>query len=63
MTKEQQYRIVVRDECMYEKVIEASSHAEAREKAEDNISSWGFHDWQPLHKPVTTIVNVLEEKE
>ena len=39
MTKEQKYRIVVRDECIYEKVIEASSHAEAREKAEENISA------------------------
>jgi len=53
----------VRDECVYEMEIEASSEHDAWQKAIDNIDSSGFADWQPTSKPQTTRLNVTEVKE
>ena len=60
MTK---YNVVLRDECVYEMEIEASSEHDAWQKAIDNIDSSGFADWQPTSKPQTTRLNVTEVKE
>ena len=55
------YKVVVRDECTYEKIIEAKDESAAWKKAIDNIDTYGFGDrWQPINKPQTTRLDVAE---
>jgi hypothetical protein len=57
------YKVVVRDECTYEKIVEAKNENAAWEKAIDNIDTYGFGDrWQPISKPQTTRLHVIKEK-
>ena len=57
------YRIVVRDECVYEKEISARNDFEAGNEAINDIAAIGFSKWMPITKPQTTIVSVTEVKE
>jgi len=50
----------VRDECVYEKVVEAKNEQDAWTKAIDDIDASGFAGWQPADKPETTRLHVME---
>jgi len=54
------YNVVVRDECVYEKVVEAKNEHDAWTKAIDDIDASGFAGWQPADKPETTRLHVME---